>query len=121
MSVTISSLPKVKNPYVHKVHPEWGPNTGRNTNSGKFTGTFVGWFDQLVISFGYHTMTEHTQILTSLGVATASIVFFDTVKNTTKTEDFYLDSIETEVSNYKKGLCSPMTITMTAIARRSDM
>ena len=120
-TIVIKDIPKVINPYTHKLHPEWGPDTGRNTNSGKFTGTFIGWFDQLVIQIGRHNATEHNTIMSSLGVATINATFFDTKTGTDKTEDFYLDSIETEVSNYKKGYYAPMTITMTAISRRSDM
>lgn len=120
-ALDISTLPKVINPYKHDIHPEWGPDTGRNTNSGKFTGSFVGWFDQLTIQFGRHNQTEHTQILSDLGVATKEIKFLDTKTGAYKTEWFYLDTIETETINYKKGSYAPMTITLTAISKRSDM
>lgn len=120
-ALDISTLPKIINPYKHDINPVWGPNTGRNTNSGKFTGSFVGWFDQLTIQFGRHGQTDHSTILNSLGVSTIEITFKDTKTGSNKTEWFYLDTIESELGNYKKGYYAPMTITMTAISKRSDM
>lgn len=121
MALDIETLPKLINPYSHILHPEWGKDTGRNTNSGKFSGSFVGWFDQLTLTFGRHNQTEHTQILNELGIATREIKFLDTKTGTYKTEWFYLDSIETETTNYHKSYYNQMTITMTAISRRGDM
>lgn len=117
----ISTIPKLKNPYKHNINPVWGPNTGRNTNSGKFTGSFVGWFDQLILEIGRHNQTEHTSIINTLGVQTIEITFKDTKTGSDKTEWFYLDTIESELENYKKGYYAPMTITMTAISKRGDM
>lgn len=121
MTIVISNIPRVINPYNHVINPLWGKDTGRNTNSGKFTGTFLGWFDQLTIQIGRHNQAEHNTIMNTLGVPSASITFFDTKTGTDKTEDFYLDTIESELTNYKKGFYGPMTITMTAISKRSDM
>ena len=121
MALDLETLPKLINPYTHSLHPEWGKNTGRNTNSGKFSGSFIGWFDQLTLTFGKHNQTQHTQILSDLGVATKEIKFLDTKTGAYKTEWFYLDSIDTETTNYHKGYYNQMTITLTAIAKRSDM
>jgi len=117
----LETLPKLKNPYTHSLHPEWGKGTGRNTNSGRFSGSFVGWFDQLVLTFGKHNQTDHTTILNALGVATKEIKFLDTKTGNYKEEWFYVDSIDTETSNYHKGYYNEMTITLTAIPKRGDM
>ena len=51
MAVTLLNLPKVTG-IEHTIEPVWAKNSGRNSNSGKFSGTFVGWFDTLKISVG---------------------------------------------------------------------
>ena len=51
------SLPKITK-IKHTVEPTWDSKTGRNSNSGKFGGTFVGYFDTLEISVGKTTQNE---------------------------------------------------------------
>ena len=57
----LSELPKLKR-IEHAVEPTWASDAGRNSNSGKFGGTFVGWFDTLKVEIGKTVQSEMTLI-----------------------------------------------------------
>ena len=42
----------------HTIQPLWASDTGRNSNSGKYSGTFIGYFDQLKVSVGKTNQTQ---------------------------------------------------------------
>ena len=105
------SLPKITK-IKHTVEPTWDSKTGRNSNSGKFGGTFVGYFDNLEISVGKTTQNELNQIRDS-----------KTGKN--KSEDFYGTAIGVEITNINiannKKKYPPFSFSLKAVSRRSDM
>lgn len=120
MTVILDNLPKVKS-IEHSVEPTWGPDSGRNTNSGKFSGTFVGWFDTLTIEIGKTTQTELTTIKNAIEhpiIENAN--FVDSKTGNNKIEDFYGTAIKVKRKN-KNGMYEPFSFNLKAIERRSDM
>lgn len=103
----------------HSIEPLWASDAGRNSNSGKYSGTFIGWFDKIEISIGETTQTELTQIRTAIDTPIITATFTDSRTGNSKTEDFYGTTITAERLNSKK--YKPFSFTLTAIQKRSDM
>ena len=119
MTVVINEIPKLLNNPKHTIEPLWSENTGRKTNSGKFVGSFIGWFDKLELNIGTTTFAEMADLRALLEFPILSCTFLDSRTNTNKTELFYGTAITAERKNsttYK-----PTSITLTAVNRRSDM
>ena len=120
MAVNLSTLPKVKN-IDHSIEPVWASDAGRNTNSGKFGGTFVGWFDNLKIDIGRTNQFELTTIRNAIeNPVIEDITFKDSKTGNNKTEDFYGTAITASYDNLK-GLYKPFSFSIKAIERRDDM
>lgn len=118
----LNSLPKIKLPYKHTVEPTWANDAGRYTNSGKFTGTFVGYFDTLEISVGKTNQSELTEIRSHIEVPIIEdITFLDTKTGNLKTADFYGTAISVEPISYKSKIYKPFAFSLKAIERRKDM
>lgn len=119
MIVNLRELPKVlKNPE-HDVEPVWASDAGRNSNSGRFSGTFVGWFDTLEIPFGCTTQEEMTYIKSQIEKPIITCSFKDSKTGNIKTEDFYGTAVkakEKDSNNYM-----PFNISLKAVSRRNDM
>lgn len=120
MTMILENLPKVKS-IEHSVEPTWGPDSGRNTNSGKFTGTFVGWFDTLQIEIGKTTQEELTRIKNVIEhPIIKNATFVDSKNGKNKTEDFYGTAIKAKRKN-KNGMYEAFSFSLKAISKRSDM
>lgn len=120
MAVNLSALPKVKN-IEHSIEPVWASDTGRNSNSGKFSGTFVGWFDNLKIDVGKTDQSELTIIRNAIeNPIIENITFKDSKTGNNKTEDFYGTAITTSYDNLK-GNYKPFSFSIKAIESRDDM
>ena len=120
MAVDLMKLPKVTN-VKHTIEPVWASDTGRNSNSGSFSGTFVGWFDNLEIKVGKTTPTELQQIREAIEIPIIeNVSFYDTKKNKTKVEDFYGTAIGVEI-NKKTIIYPPFSFSLKATVRRGDM
>ncbi len=120
MAVNINQLPKMLSNPKHSIEPLWASDAGRNTNSGKYSGTFIGWFDKIEISIGETTQAELTQIRNAIeNPIIEDVTFTDTKTGNNKTEDFYGTAITAERLNSKK--YKPFSFSLTAIERRSDM
>lgn len=120
MAVDLNKLPRVKK-IDHTVEPTWGPDTGRNSNSGKFSGTFVGWFDTLKIEVGKTNQTEMTTIKNAIEKSIIENVKFKDSKNgNNKIENFYGTAITASYNNLK-GIYEPFSFSLKAIEQRSDM
>lgn len=120
MATILDNLPRLKT-IEHSVEPTWGPDSGRNTNSGKFTGTFVGWFDILQLEFGKTTQTEMTAIKNSIEKPIIEDVsFVDSKNGHDKIEGFYGTAIKAKRKS-KNGMYEPFSINLKAIERRRDM
>jgi len=119
MAVKVNELPKLLSNPKHTIEPLWADNSGRKTNSGKFVGTFIGWFDKLELPIGSTTYAEMITLRNAIEVPIGEFTFLDSKTNALKTEFFYGTAIIAERKNsttYK-----PLTVTLTAVNRRVDM
>ena len=119
MAVNINQLPKVLSNPKHTIEPVWGKDAGRNTNSGKFVGTFIGWFDTLEVPIGTTTYEELQTIREAIELPTIDITFTDSRTNESRTAEFYGTAITAERLNstsYK-----PFAFSLKAIEARDDM
>lgn len=118
MALTLTDLPHITK-ITHSIEPLWAGDAGRVANSGKYSGTFVGWFDKLTVEVGITNQTQLTQIRTAIESSIIKDVKFkDSKTGALKTEDFYGTAISTETLNYKKGLYRPFSFSLIAISRR---
>lgn len=119
MAVNVNQLPKALSNPKHTIEPVWGEDAGRFTNSGKFVGTFVGWFDTLEIAIGTTTYEEMLTIRKAIEKPIISVTFYDSRTNKNRTADFYGTAITAERKN---GLTyKPFTFSLKAIEARDDM
>ena len=119
------SLPKITK-IKHTVEPTWDSKTGRNSNSGKFSGTFVGYFDTLEVSVGKTTQNELNQIRDKVEIPIIeNVEFLDSKTGNNKIEDFYGTAIGVEITNINiannKKKYPPFSFSLKAVSRRSDM
>lgn len=120
MAVDLNKLPKLKR-IEHTVEPTWASDAGRNSNSGKFNGTFVGWFDTLKIEIGKTNQTEMTSIKNAIEKPIIeNVKFKDSENGNNKIENFYGTAIPASYNNLK-GNYEPFSFSLKAIERRSDM
>ena len=66
----------------------WGSDTGRNL-AGKFTGTLVGIFPKITLTFRKLTQAEMNIIAPILDSARQSVTYYDPTKNTNVTLTTY--------------------------------
>lgn len=123
MALNLESLPKLKNPYKHTVESLWADDTGRESNSGKYSGTFIGFFDTLELEFGETNQSEMEELREKLMLPILDdLTFKDTNTGLPKTEDFIgPSSIPGETINYKRNRYKGFTIKLSAVESRSDM
>lgn len=117
MATDIYSLPKVIS-VEHTIEPVWASDAGRKSNSGKFTGSFVGWFDILKVSVGKCSQTDMTTIRNTIETPIVEdITFKDSKTGSDKTENFYGTAITALTHNTKK-VYEPFSFSLKAISRR---
>lgn len=115
--MTLLNLPKIIK-IEHAIEPVWASDAGRNSNSGKFSGTFVGWFDTLKINVGKCTQSELTTIRNAIETPVIEdVTFIDTKTGNTRSEDFYGTAIIATYNNLK-GKYEPFSFSLKAISRR---
>ena len=119
MAVNLNSLPKMLSNPKHSIEGLWASDAGRNSNSGKYSGTFIGWFDKIEVNIGETTQAELTQISNAIETPIINATFTDSRTGNSKTEDFYGTTITAERLNSNR--YKPFSFTLTAIERRSDM
>ena len=66
----------------------WASDTGRNL-AGKMTGTLVGIFPKIILTFRKLTQTEMNIIAPILDSATQSVTYYDPTTNSNKTISTY--------------------------------
>lgn len=102
----------------HTLEPLWADDTGRNSNSGKYSGTFIGYFSQLVIEFGPTTQQQMRELRAIFDNPIITVTYKDSKgPNDTFTEDFYGTSIPAKL-DYWNGKYKGFSITLTAIEER---
>jgi hypothetical protein len=100
--------------FEHTKEPMWEPDTGRNSNTHSFSGTFAGYFSQIVISFGKTTQEQMTRIKTLFEKATFTMTYPDSDTGEDYTEDFYPTAIKAKKDNWD-GKYHPFSITLTGV------
>lgn len=107
--------------YSDTLEPTWGPDTGRNSNSGKFSGTFIGYFTTIHIDFGRTTKTQMQSLKAIFeNPIIEDVTFPDSHSNVDKTEDFYGTAIKAELNKWN-GLYEPFSIDLIALVKRNDI
>ena len=117
MAVNIKTLSQTVpiTSFSHTLEPLWADDTGRNANSGRFTGTFIGYFSQLEIEFGSCNQTQMDSITSNFESATVSVTY--PAKNgTNKTETFYGTAITGKVRRWGKRY-APFSIKLTGVSK----
>ena len=66
----------------------WGEDTGRNL-AGKFTGTLVGIFPKIILTFRKLTQAEMNIIAPILDSANQTLIYYDPTSNSNKTLSTY--------------------------------
>jgi len=99
----------------------WGKDAGRNTLSGKYTGTLLGIFPKIVCTFGKLTQTQIEELIPILDSATQSVTYYDPNKKQLTTMETYTGDYELEqkclFSNVAKA-GEPFSISFVARDRR---
>lgn len=95
----------------------WASDTGRNSNSGAYSGTFVGYFSQLVLEFGKTTQSELDKIQAELEKPIITLTYKSKNGGIWETEKFYGTKIEGKLSNWDKKY-EPFSITLTGVKKK---
>lgn len=120
MATDIRNLPKVLK-CSDKAQPTWASDAGRNSNSGKFSGTFVGYFTDLQINFGKCNQSQMTTIKNALQrPIIEKFTYFNTDHGTWETEDFYGTVIDASFDNYE-GRYEPFSVSLKGVVTRDDI
>ncbi len=98
--------------FEHSLEPAWASDTGRNANSGRFSGTFIGYFSNLNLSFGRCTQTQMTAIKNAFESSMFEVTY-PANNGTTKTEYFYGTAIKAKKKNWD-GKYDPFQIKLVA-------
>jgi hypothetical protein len=99
----------------------WGQDTGRNSLSGKYTGTLVGIFPKFICSFRKLTKAEMELLIPVLDSATQNVTYYDPNKKmkitiATYTGDYGIEQKRLLDSAVKKG--EPFSISFIARNKR---
>lgn len=124
MAVNLKELSKTYpiTRFTDKPEPLWGSDSGRNSNSGKFTGTFVGYFTNLHIEVGPMTKEEMTGFKAIFEVPIIEDVTFPNSSDSGRdyTEDFYGTAIES-ATTYWNGKYESFSFDLIAVEARDDI
>ena len=101
--------------FTHSLEPSWASDAGRNSNSGKFTGTFIGYFSKVTIEFGRTTQTQMTAIKNAFESATFEMTY-PSKDGTSKTEYFYGTAISGKKTNWN-GKYDKFSINLIGVAK----
>lgn len=72
----------------------WGKDTGRNTLSGKYTGSLLGIFPKIVCTFGKLTQQQIEDLVPILDGATQNVTYYDPNKKALRTMETYSGDYE---------------------------
>lgn len=109
---TLSQTVPIKS-FSHSKEPSWASDAGRNSNSGRFSGTFIGYFSKITIEFGRTTQTQMNAIKNAFEVSIFSMTY-PSKDGTTKTEDFYGTAINGKKNNWD-GKYEPFSINLIGV------
>ena len=124
MAVNIKTLSETYPITMFKDKPEplWGNDAGRNSNSGKFSGTFKGYFTNLHIEVAPLTKSQMTSFKAIFEVPIIEDVTFPNSSNNGAdyTEDFYGTAIES-ATDYWDGKYKSFSFDLVAVEKRNDI
>lgn len=103
--------------YSITAEPTWGKDAGRENMLGDFSGTFLGYFTNITLSFGKTTQEEMTSIKNVFEKATFNFTYPSDKTGKDVTELFYGTAIKAE-KNKLNGLYLPFEFTIVAVHRR---
>ena len=105
-----------------KPEPLWGSDAGRNSNSGKFSGSFVGYFTNLHIEVGPMTKQQMTDFKAIFEVPIIEDVTFPNSSDNGNdyTENFYGTAIES-ATTYWDGQYESFSFDLVAVEARNDI
>ena len=105
--------------------PLWADDTGRQSNSGKFSGTFIGYFTTLHIEVGPMNKTQMTNFKKLFEVPIIEDVTFPNSSNygILYTEDFYGTSLAGATKNWDSTnvYYEGFSFDLTAVEARNDL
>ena len=102
--------------------PLWAEDTGRQSNSGKFSGTFIGYFTNIHIQVGRMTPQQMKNFKAIFEVPIIENVTFPNSSNggVDYTEDFYGTSLAGKTNDWN-GMYEPFEFDLTAVEARNDI
>ena len=108
--------------FYDKPEPLWGSDSGRNSNSGKFSGTFVGYFTNLHIEVAPMTDEEMDDFKAIFEVPIIEDLTFPNSSNNGQpyTEDFYGTAIEAAKTDWD-GKYESFSFDLVAVEARNDI
>ena len=107
--------------FQNTLQPTWGDDAGRNTNSGKFSGTFVGYFSDLHIDVGPLTQAQMASFKAIFEIPIIELTYPDANNNgQEKTETFYGTAIASKL-DYWNGKYEPFSFELKAVEARNDV
>lgn len=108
--------------FTDKAEPTWGSDAGRNTNSGKFSGTFKGYFTNLHIEVAPMTEQEMDDFKAIFEVPIIEQVTFPNSSNQglPYTEDFYGTAIEAAKTDWD-GKYESFSFDLVGVEKRHDI
>lgn len=124
MAVNIKEISQIYPITMFRDTPEplWGDDAGRQSNSGKFSGTFTGYFTNIHIEVGAMTKTQMKNFKKIFEVPIIEDVTFPNSSNEglPYTEDFYGTSLA-GATKYWDGLYEPFNFDLVAVEARNDI
>lgn len=116
ITVNNQELPCLKD-YDSSAEPLWGDNTGRLTDDGHFSGTFVGYFTNLDLTFNKTTQAQLTRIKQLIEKPIITLTYPIETTGGAFTEQFYGTAIKVKKQGYRKKY-EGFTISLKAVDRR---
>lgn len=104
--------------YEITVEPTWGSDAGRDNMEAAFTGTFKGYFTNIILKFGKTTQEEMSFIKDTFERPTFDFTYPHDKTGKDTTETFYGTAIKARKKSLK-GKYLPFEITLVATKGRS--
>lgn len=112
----VRKLPKLKT-HEHSLQPLWASDTGRNSNSGAYSGTFVGYFSQVVLEFGKATQEDLDIIQEEIENPIIDLTYKSKNGGKFETEKFYGTEIKGKLNKWT-GKYEPFSVTLTGVKKK---
>ena len=104
--------------YEITAEPLWGSDAGREAMDGHYSGTFIGYFTNITLSFGRTTQNEMNTIKATFEKPTFNFTYPNEKTGNDVTETFYGTAIKAQKESLK-GKYLPFDINLVATVRRS--